>query len=86
MIKYGPEGALEWEATYEAEEGDWALNQDRGVIIAVDSSQFGFLKLPFFRRQNDQSAKIDGRRGIHGSFPLYFPCQNEDYASRCENY
>ena len=48
MIKYGPEGALEWEATYEAEEGDWALNQDRGVIIAVDSSQFGFLELPFF--------------------------------------
>jgi len=53
VIKYGPEGALEWEATYEAEEGDWAgedlaLTQDGGVIIAVDSSQFGFLKLPSF--------------------------------------
>lgn len=53
VIKYGPAGALEWEATYEAEEGDWAgedlaLTQDGGVIIAVDNSQFGFLKLPFF--------------------------------------
>lgn len=53
VIKYGPEGGLEWEATYEAEEGDWAgedlaLTRDGGVIIAVDSSQFGFLKLPSF--------------------------------------
>ena len=53
VIKYGPGGALEWEATYEAEEGDWAgedlaLTPDGGVIIAVDSSQFGFLKLPSF--------------------------------------
>ncbi|MBL49984.1 MAG: hypothetical protein CMP28_13690 [Roseibacillus sp.] len=51
VIKYGPAGELEWEATYEAEEGDWAgedlaLTQDGGVIIAVDDSQFGFLKLP----------------------------------------
>lgn len=53
-IKYGAEGTLEWEATYEAEEGDWAgkdlaLTQDGGVIIAVDSSEFGFLKLPSFK-------------------------------------
>lgn len=61
MIKYGPEGALEWEATYEAEEGDWALNQDRGVIIAVDSSQFGFLKLPFFKAPK-RSISEDGRK------------------------
>ena len=51
VIKYGPDGELEWEATYQAEEGDWAgedlaLTQDGGVIIAVDDSQFGFLKLP----------------------------------------
>ena len=51
VIKYGPGGAMEWEATFEAEEGDWAgedlaLTQDGGVIIAVDDSQFGFLKLP----------------------------------------
>ena len=48
-----PGGGLEWEAAYEAEEGDWAgkdlaLTRDGGVIIAVDSSQFGFLKLPSF--------------------------------------
>ena len=53
VIKYGPDGALEWEATFEAEEGDWAgedlaLTRDGGVIIAVDDSQFGFLKLPSF--------------------------------------
>ena len=53
VIKYGPDGVLEWEATYQAEEGDWAgedlaLTRDGGVIIAVDSAQFGFLKLPSF--------------------------------------
>ena len=42
-----------WEATYEAEEGDWAgedlaLTLDGGVIIAVDDSGFGFLKLPSY--------------------------------------
>ena len=48
-----PGGGLEWEATYEVEEGDWAekdlaLTRDGGVIIAVDNTQFGFLKLPSF--------------------------------------
>ena len=53
VIKYGPTGELEWQATYQAEEGDWAgedlaLTLDGGVIIAVDDSGFGFLKLPSF--------------------------------------
>ena len=52
-----PGGGLEWAATYEVEEGDWAekdlaLTRDGGVIIAVDNTQFGFLKLPSFQVLN----------------------------------
>ena len=50
MVKYGPEGSMEWQATYGDPEEDWAgedlaLTLDGGVIVAVDNAQFGFLKL-----------------------------------------
>ena len=51
LIKYDAEGVLDWEATYGgSENGDWAgedicLTSDGGAVIAVDNSQFGFLKI-----------------------------------------
>ena len=53
MVKYGPEGSMEWQATYGDPEEDWAgedlaLTLDGGVIVAVDNAQFGFLKLPSY--------------------------------------
>ena len=53
LIKYNSLGSLEWEKTYNSNDGDWAgedidLTSDGGAIVAVDNGQFGFLKLnPF---------------------------------------
>jgi len=52
LIKYDSDGSLEWQKTF-AEEGNWAgedvdLTSDGGAIVAVDNSEFGFLKIgPF---------------------------------------
>jgi len=53
MVKYGPDGIMEWQSTYGTPEEDWAgedlvLTQDGGVMIAVDNAQFGFMKLPSY--------------------------------------
>ena len=53
MVKYGPDGIMEWQSTYGAPEEDWAgedlvLTQDGGVMVAVDNAQFGFMKLPSY--------------------------------------
>ena len=51
VVKYDANGALDWEETYSSTNGnDWAaedidLTSDGGAIVAVDNSQFGFLKL-----------------------------------------
>ena len=54
LIKYDADGNLEWQTTCSsADIGDWAeenidLVADGVPIIAVDSGQFGFLKLNSF--------------------------------------
>lgn len=54
IVKYDGDGDLEWQETYSPGPGeDWAaedidLTSDGGAIVAVDNSQFGFLKLAPF--------------------------------------
>ena len=55
LIKYDQNGLISWESTYSPddigeEDYDWAgediaLTSDGGAIVAIDNSQFGFLKL-----------------------------------------
>lgn len=55
VVKFAEDGEVDWEETYRPGPGqDWAaedidLTSDGGAIVAVDDSQFGFMKLaPFF--------------------------------------
>ena len=54
IVKFGPDGDVQWQETYGSNSGnDWAaedidLTTDGGAIVAVDNSQFGFLKLAPF--------------------------------------
>lgn len=51
IVKFAQNGDVDWEETYSSGSGmDWAaedidLTSDGGAIIAVDNSQFGFLKI-----------------------------------------
>tara|TARA_B100002052_G_C15865217_1_gene592006 strand:- start:51 stop:1448 length:1398 start_codon:yes stop_codon:yes gene_type:complete len=51
IVKFDQNGNVDWEETYSSTNGqDWAaedidLTSDGGAIIAVDNSQFGFLKI-----------------------------------------
>ena len=51
IVKFDANGGLDWQATHSGGPGeDWAaedidLTNDGGAIVAVDNSQFGFLKL-----------------------------------------
>ena len=66
VVKYATDGALEWQETYRPGVGeDWAaedidLTSDGGAIVAVDNSQFGFLKLaPFLDPDDEPEADLD---------------------------
>ena len=54
LVKFDQDGNVDWEETYSGGNGmDWAaedidLTSDGGAIVAVDNSQFGFLKLSSF--------------------------------------
>ena len=54
LIKYNSSGVIEWESTFASmENGDWAgedicLTSEGGAEVAVDNSQFGFLKISPF--------------------------------------
>jgi hypothetical protein len=51
LIKFNSTGDIDWEVTFAGEGGDdWAgedicLTSDGGAVVAVDNSQFGFLKV-----------------------------------------
>ena len=51
LIKFNSTGEIDWEVTFAGEGGDdWAgedicLTSDGGAVVAVDNSQFGFLKV-----------------------------------------
>ena len=51
IVKFNADGDVDWQETYSSSNGqDWAaedidLTSDGGAIIAVDNSQFGFLKI-----------------------------------------
>ena len=54
IVKFASNGGIDWQETYRTNSGqDWAaedidLTSDGGAIVAVDNSQFGFLKLEPF--------------------------------------
>ena len=54
VVKFNSNGIVSWEKTYGGEKGvNWAgedisLTEDGGAIIAVDNSEFGFLKIESF--------------------------------------
>ena len=60
IVKFSDSGTVEWEETYSSNSGvDWAaedidLTSDGGAIIAVDNSQFGFLKIASFTEILDE--------------------------------
>ena len=65
VVKFGPDGVIDWEATYRNQDGgDWAaedidLTSDGGAIVAIDDSTFGFLKLEPFLDPGDPSDPAD---------------------------
>lgn len=67
VVKFDAQGNLDWQETYSPGPGeDWAaedidLTRDGGAIVAVDNSQFGFLKLAPFHETDDESpGDLDG--------------------------
>ena len=67
IVKYDQSGSVDWEETYSDGPGqDWAaedidLTSDGGAIVAVDNSQFGFLKLaPFLETGEPADLNGDG--------------------------
>ena len=57
---------MQWQETYGSNSGnDWAaedidLTTDGGAIVAVDNSQFGFLKLAPFQSDPSSEADLNG--------------------------
>ena len=72
IVKFGLNGVLEWEATYSGGPGeDWAaedidLTSDGGAIVAVDNSQFGFLKLESFLDPGTLTGDLNGDGCVTG--------------------
>ena len=66
IVKFGPDGDVQWQETYGSNSGnDWAaedidLTTDGGAIVAVDNSQFGFLKLAPFQSDPSSEADLNG--------------------------
>ncbi len=64
IVKFSESGNVDWEETYSSSNGsDWAaedidLTRDGGVIVAVDNSQFGFLKLGMLLDLGDLSEEF----------------------------
>jgi hypothetical protein len=74
IVKFDANGGLEWQETYSDGPGqDWAaedidLTSDGGAIVAVDNSQFGFLKLaPFLDPgDSDDPGDLNGDGCVNG--------------------
>ncbi|MEO1598429.1 MAG: hypothetical protein AAFR78_07840, partial [Planctomycetota bacterium] len=66
IVKFGAAGDVQWQETYGSNSGnDWAaedidLTSDGGAIVAVDNSQFGFLKLSPFQSDPSSIADLNG--------------------------
>ena len=72
IVKFDANGGLDWQATYSGGPGeDWAaedidLTKDGGAIVAVDNSQFGFLKLETFLQPGELEGDLNGDGCITG--------------------
>ena len=72
VVKFDAIGGLDWQATYSGGPGqDWAaedidLTSDAGAIVAVDNSQFGFLKLETFLNSEVLEGDLNGDGCITG--------------------
>ncbi len=73
VVKFAAGGDLEWQETYSLGPGqDWAaedidLTRDGGAIVAVDDSQFGFLKLSPFNDPPTSSGDLDASGSVNGA-------------------
>ena len=72
IVKFGANGAVEWQETYSGGPGeDWAaedidLTSDGGAIVAVDNGRFGFLKLESFLDPGTLIGDLNGDGCITG--------------------
>ena len=72
VVKTGPNGGLDWEATYSGGPGgdcaaeDIDLTRDGGAIVAVDNGRFGFLKLATFLQTGTLDGDLNGDGCITG--------------------
>lgn len=72
IVKFDAIGGLDWQATYSGGPGqDWAaedidLTSDGGAIVAVDNSQFGFLKLETFLNSEVLEGDLNGDGCVTG--------------------
>ena len=73
IVKFSASGTVDWQATYGGSPGeDWAaedidLTSDGGAIVAVDNSQFGFLKLESFLAPGTLTGDLNGDGCVTGA-------------------
>ena len=73
IVKFSSSGGVDWQATYSGGSGeDWAaedidLTSDGGAIVAVDNSQFGFLKLEPFLATDTLIGDLNGDGCVTGA-------------------